>query len=281
MTRVSRAALLGACLQLAAACAAHRQVEPTLIPAPLVTALVSDRAVVARTAPVYSVGTLPPGYPSTLVPGAPARIVGGMSNTDQLTVVFADTTRRLAPILDELFQHAGFTRPPSPPRSGFSNGGPDRFNFFCSDSAYVSAEQLAGANRNLVRVTYRPYRGNMRCPVSAAPQRQPEELTIPALTAPPGVHVGRSGGGSGSADVHSNAEVTGSGLVPSAILAHYAAQLTAAGWHAAPAAISDRLAAQFFEATTPSGSTWEGVLMAVGGGNALTLSLNMNPRGIR
>jgi len=120
-----------------------------------------------------------------------------------------------------------------------------------------------------VRVTYRPYRGNMRCPVSAAPQRQPEELTIPALTAPPGVHVGRSGGGSGSADVHSNAEVTGSGLVPSAILAHYAAQLTAAGWHAAPAAISDRLAAQFFEATTHRFQNLRKLLLRVSSSNVL------------
>jgi hypothetical protein len=60
------------------------------------------------------------------------------------------------------------------------------------------------------------------------------------------------------------------------ILAHYAAQLVGAGWAAAAPAISERVAAQFFEAKTASGDRWEGVLMAVGGGSAMTLSLTMH-----
>lgn len=272
----------GAFISLGAGCASGPQVQPSLVPAPLVNAVFDDRLVSTSAAPVYSVGAVPTSYPARLVPGAPARVIGGMTTRDQVIVVFADSSRRLAADVDDLLRRSGFTRPAPPRTSGFSSAYAPTNNILCSDSASASVEQLTGANRNLARVTYRPFRAGYSCPVAPpAFVSSPEQLVIPALTPPPGVRVGSSGGGSGGDNVHESADVTGSDLVPSTILAHYAAQLTAAGWRGKPPAMGDGIAAQYFEATTPGGSVWSGVLMAVGGGKTLSLSLNMKLKSYR
>ena len=263
-------------LAVAPGCASRGAPAPASIPAPLAAALIEDRAGPARAPREFTVGTLPPGYPAMLVPPGPVRIVGGMTAGDQITVVFADSTRRLAAVVEQQFEHAGFTRPAPSPGSGFSSGsGP--YSFFCKDSAMVSAQPLTGSERNFVRVSYRRVRGRSSC---ATLDREPlaGHLQLPALTPPPGVHVRRSGSGHGGARVSSHAEVSGTALVPAAIVAHYAAQLVAAGWTASEPAISARVAARFFETKDSAGGAWEGVLVAAGGETALTVTLNMERR---
>jgi hypothetical protein len=199
-----------------------------------------------------------------------------MAAGDQITVIFADSTRRLAAVPEQHFEHAGFTRPAPSPGSGFSSGsGP--YSFFCKDGATVSAQPLTELERHLVRVSYRRVRGRSSCDTFHR-EPLPGYLRLPALTPPPGVHVRRSGGGSGGSGVNSHAEVSGTALVPAAIVAHYAAQLVAAGWTASEPAISARVAAQFFEAKDTAGAAWEGVLMAAGSETALTVTLNMQRR---
>ena len=198
-----------------------------------------------------------------------------MTTGDETVAVFADSTRRLAAVFEQLFAQTGFTRPPPTPGSGFSPGsGP--YSHFCGDSGTVSVEPLSGSNRTFARVTYRRARGPGSCRLE--PAHSTGVLDLPELRAPAGVHVSRSGGGSGSDGVHSNAEMTGADLVPSTIIAHYAGQLVAAGWTAAPPALSERVAAQYFEAKDTSGAPWEGVLMASGSKNELTISLTMHAR---
>jgi len=149
-------------LVAASACSANRAVVTTSIPAPLVTALINDRGAATRPSPDFAVGSLPKGYPSVLVPSGPVTIVGGMTNGDEIVAVFADSTRRLAAVLEQLFGQAGFTRPPPTPGSGFmARSGP--YSYFCKDSATVAAEPLTGANRNLVRVNYHVVRGQRAC----------------------------------------------------------------------------------------------------------------------
>lgn len=267
-------AILASVLVIAAGCVGNPQGAPTSLPAPLVTALISDRGEATRPTPVYTVGTLPPGYPATLVPSGPVNIVGGMKSGDQIVAVFADSTRRLAAVFEELFTQAGFTRPPPTPGSGFM-GGSGPYMYSCRDSMMVSVEPLTGPERNLARVFVRTLRGYDPCkPFGGPPQR--DQLTLPELIPPSGVHMRLSGGGSGGDGVDSRGTMTGTSLVPSAILSHYAGQLVAAGWTAAAPAISERLAAQFLQAKDASGAPWEGVLMAVGGGTTMTVSLNMH-----
>lgn len=263
-------------LVMAAVCPANGQAAPASLPTPLVTALIDDGGSAAGPYHEYSVETLPTGYPAALVPSGPVRIVGGMTTGDQIIAVFADSTRRLAAVFEQLFEQAGFTRPAPSPGSGFSSAsGP--YSFYCRDSAMVVAQPLTGPERDFVRVTYRRPRGYSACGTLDRAQSR-DELQLPELMPPTGAHVRRSGGGAGGGEVHSSAEMTGMGLVPSTVLAHYARQLVAAGWTAAAPAVSERLAAQFFEAKDASGAPWEGVLMTVGSGTAMQVSLTMNPR---
>lgn len=266
-------------LAIAAGCAHKPQVSPTSIPVPLVSALIDDRFFPTRAvSPKYSVGQLPLGYPRVLAPTGPVTIVGGMTTGDETIAVFADSTRRLAVVMEQLFEQHGYRRPQPTPGSGFSSAsGP--FSYFCGDSGTVSVEPLAGANRASVRVTYRR-QGSGYCR-SNEPTREPDQLALPELKPPAGVHVSRSGGGRGSDGVRSTAEMTGSDLSAPTIVAHYSAQLVGAGWTAETPAVSQRVAAQYFIAKDASGGSWEGVLMASGSRTALTLSLTMHPKASR
>jgi hypothetical protein len=243
--------------------------------------LLSDRGV--QQATQFSVGVLPPGYPTTLVPSGPVHIVGGMTSAaGEMIVVLADSTRRLPAVMEQLFEQNGFTRPPPSRGSGFSPGFGSSSSYFCKDSAMVLAMPLAGAERNFVRITYRVSHGRfggcggMR--PSYATSESDVRLELPPLTAPSGVRVGLSGGGGSSSGVHSDAEMTGQGIVVADVLSHYSKQLVAAGWTASAPAIGERLAAQFFEAKDAKGGAWEGVLMVAGTATAIKLSLEMNPR---
>lgn len=260
---------------IAAGCAGNRQTAPAALPVPLVTALLTDRGAATRAVPQYTNGTLPPGYPAALVPTGPVRILGGMQAGDEIVAVFSDSTRRLAAVLEQLFQAAGFSRPAPTPGAGFSAAsGP--YSYFCGDSGTVSAEPLTGSNRNAARVTYRRLVGRNSCSMFRPPPPS-GQLQLPELLPPAGVWVRGSHGGGSEGEINSSADMTGSALVPSTILAHYAAQLVAAGWTAAEPAVSARLAGQVFEAKNATGAPWEGVLMATGSATAMTISLSMHP----
>jgi hypothetical protein len=258
-------------------CAANKQVAQTFIPAPLVTALVgSGGGVSAGASPNYSVAALPAGYPRNLVPTGPVRIVGGMTAGDETVAVFSDSTRRLAAVFEELFVERGFKRPAPTVGSGFMPGSGPGF-FFCDDSATVAVAPLTGENRGSARVTYRRVRGRPPCEMHQ-PLRSADGLKMPELKPPPGARVGASHGSGGTSEASSGAEITGTNLEATAIVAHYAGQLAAAGWTASPPAISDRVVAQYFEAKDASGVPWEGVLMALGSKTKLDVSLAMHPR---
>lgn len=248
-----------------------------VLPVPLVTALLDGRFNSLRAGPSYAVGELPSGFPSALVPSGPVRIVGGMATGTDVVAIFADSTRRLAAVFEDVFAGAGYTRPPARKGAGFSAGSGSS-SLFCKDSAMVQAEPLVRTNRDLTRVTYSRLRNGASCSGMTSEPPDPGSLTLPELVPLAGTRVASSRGGSSSASVSSEAQVTGAALVPSVILAHYTAQLVAAQWTAAPPAVSARVAAQFFEAKGESGTIWDGILMAVGTDRALTLTLTMRPR---
>ena len=276
---MSPKALLATCGVVAlAACATARPTPPPSLPVPLVTALLNDRGV-TRPAPAYAVGALPPKYPGDLVPTAPATIVGGMTNGDEVIAVFADSTRRLSAVLEQVFEHAGFTRPPPAAGAGFTQrSGP--YTYFCRDSATVMAEPMTGPSRSLVRVTYRVIRGRFPCAATTTgPPPDSLALHLPELSPPPGIRATGTHGSYSGSGMSSGADLVGIAMVPAAILSHYASQLVAAGWTGAAPAISEHLAAQVFEAKAPSGATWEGILMFYGSDTAMTASLAMHPRG--
>jgi hypothetical protein len=280
LTRLLTLASLSLCL---AGCATHQLPPPGMVPTPLVDALMTDRGGMPGAAPDISIGVLPAGFPGALIPDGPVHVVGGMKNAGEITAIFADSTRRLAAVFEQLFAQRGFTRPETQRASGF-RAGFGAATYFCNDSAMVSAAPLGGAERNFARVTYRVSHGPQTCGAYGSRPVPIDEdtLALPALTAPPGVRVRGTGGGGGSSGINSNAEMTGQGIVLADVLAHYTSQLVAAGWTAAGApAIGGRVAAQFFEAKGSKGVRWHGVLMIAGDATAIQLTLNMSSRPIQ
>lgn len=265
MTR--RNAMLLAGGLLASTACAHQKPATQLLPAALVAALSGDgpRATQQR----YTVDSLPSEFPKALRPSG-VRIVGGLTRGSQTLGVFADSSRLLAPVFDQLALQMGLRHPPVRPNSGFSSSGYGGSGRLCNDSALVYIAPTS--DPHVVTVSYQQLRG-MGCD---ARDRGPD-LVIPALKPPPGVRVGISGGGYGS-DVHASADVTGTDLTPGPILDFYAAQLVAAGWKADAPAVSDRVAAQFFEARSTAGQPWEGTMIVIGSGTSLSLTINMRPK---
>lgn len=270
----ARTALL---LFVTASCASRPRPSGDALPVSLVSALVNQPVGNGiRPDRRFTVGTLPPGFPATLVPPGPVRIVGGMASRAGIVAVLADSTRRITAVLEDHFEAAGFRRPPESPGSGFSPGsGP--YRFFCNDSATVSAEPLTGEERNFARVSYRPARGCASAP-RQSPERPDVRLALPALVPPAGVTVRGSGNSSGGNEVESRGRASGAAIVPDTLLRHYATQLVAAGWTAAPPAHGVNVAAQHFEAKDAAGAAWHGVLLVAGSGTSARLALTMERR---
>ena len=255
---------LALALLTSAACA-HKKPATQQLPAPLVAALSGDGP---RSTLRYTVDSLPSNFPLALRPSG-VKVVGGMRRGSQVLGVFSDSSRPLTPVFQRLAEQMGLRQPAPRPRSGFSSfsGGTGQF---CNDSASVYISPTSDAN--VVTVSYQALRG-MGCDS----RDTGPDLVIPELTPPPGVRVPSAGGGSGNG-VDARAEMTGTDLKPGNILEHYAKQLVAAGWKADAPAVSDRVAAQFFEARSTSGHMWEGTLIVTGSGRSLNLTINMLPR---
>jgi hypothetical protein len=261
-----------ACPPLAPAVA---QSSVPAIPAPLVSALLAGNRGAARATPTFYVSELPTGFPTALIPAGPVRIVGGMRSDGELVVVLADSTRRLAAVFEQTIQEAGFKHPPTDPGAGFSGGG-GPYRYFCRDSTTVSVEPLAGAERDFIRVAYRVGRTATSC-VPMPPRESHGVLKLPPMTAPAGMQAMSSGGGSGTSEVTSSAELSGGGLNAAVIVAHYAAQLRTSGFTVGTPADGSQVSSRYLEATDAQGGRWRGAMIAFESGTSVSISLMMRP----
>jgi hypothetical protein len=267
----------GALLVLASLIAvpAGAQSEPAAIPTPLAVALVAGAGSIAPTSARVVVGTVPAGWPAALVPTAPAYVVGGMSVGRRLVAVFADSTSRPAATFEKLLEDAGWSRPTAHEPGGFMRGG-GRFSSYCRDSAEVVPTAVPGFGKSrFVHVTYSVGR-RMSCSVTRPQEADVPGLAIPTLDPPPGATVVAASGSHGG-EVESRAQLRDSSRTAAAVAAHYAAQLVAAGWVASPAATSERVAAQPFDARDQKGLSWTGLLTVTASGDRHDLSLRMKP----
>lgn len=249
------------------------------LPADLVTALFVGTNATGGSAVQYYVGAPPPGWPSALLPAPPAVMVGGMKSTRQLTTVFADSTARL-PLSAYLkrIEDAGWTKPAMDDAAGFQSGD-DRYGFWCSDSARVTATLVPGAGSMAnVRVTYVPMPRGTCVPTPRASAGRPRAslLTLPVLRPPAGVRFTTSGGSSGSNSLTSSTGLVDATIDAAAVLAHYSAQLTAAGWRTYAPTLKPTFVAQLFEARDDSGATWRGTLLVVPNGTTRDVTLMMS-----
>jgi hypothetical protein len=255
-------------------CTLEAQTEAAQLPVPLVTALMAGNRYSSSATGRYFVGALPPGWPADLVPPPPASVVGGMTSGTQLIAVFSDTTRRFLARYLKRLADAGWTEPTMERGTGFQSNGGGSYGFFCRDSARIAAIAAPGATSGaFVHVTYQ------RVDVSSCVKRytpmRVSALDLPTLTPPPDVWPTTSGGGGGESEQSSHTHLVGAGLTPTAIAAHYAALLVAAGWTVDAPATADAIAAQAVRAHDKDGKLWSGSLIVVTAGSGRDVSLSM------
>ena len=260
-------------LAAAAPCLAQGTQAP--LPASLVTALFSGMESVGR-GTVYTIGEPPAGWPIELQPSG-GTVVGGMAQGRTLVAVFADTSPHPLTAYHTRLRDAGFTQPAPRAGNGFnSSGGP--FNWYCRDSTVVTARMAPGPEgTSYLRVSYAPgMRASCSTPQPSFP-RSKTVLELPSLPPPAGVRSGRGGGSAGENEVSSEGVLDERTLAPSALLAHYAKLLTAAGWTAMGVTSDSSTAAQLFRARDTSGRTWHGVLSIFATTTGRELMLEMRP----
>jgi hypothetical protein len=248
-------------LALAVAVPCSAQTGPSSLPADLVTALFAGGQAVGRGA-TFSVGELPAGWPAALNPPGSSPL-GGMAYGRTLVALFADTARRPLANYLAFLGEAGYSQPAPQGGSGFmSSRGP--YAWHCRDSTNVVATMVpAPANTRWLRVSYTTGIATAcvtREPAHPAPPRAQSTLALPELPPPAGLSAGRAGSGASENEVSSYTVLSGTSVSPAALLEHYTALLTAAGWTAAGATSDSTAAAQLFRARDSSGRTWHGVL---------------------
>lgn len=267
-------------LALAATCTTtsiSAQSSTRMLPEPLVNALMGSLGSGGTVdPPQYFVGTLPTGFPAALVPSGPVTVMGGARTGYVTVVVLADSTRRLAPVIEALFESAGFARPATTPASGF-NAASEPFRFFCKDSLQLAVDPVLENDREMARITMRRARGQA-CAMFTYPSPATATLKAPVLRPLAGTHVSDSGGGQGSGYLDIGAVVAGASLETSAILAHYTAQLAKAGWTLSTPAISPRVSVEYLEAADDVGKRWWGTLMVSGTPSTMDVKLVMRSR---
>jgi hypothetical protein len=220
----------------------------------------------ASAPPHYFVSRVPDGWPSALIPEA-ASVVGGMNRGSALSAVFAypgnsaDALRTYRQLLDR----AGWKRPVMErAASGFQSNG-DSFSYYCRDSAHVSVVPITGTpSSSYVHVSIQIDRGH------ACAERErgawTPDLTLPALTAPQGVQMTVTHGSGSTDQIESGARLVDAAMTPGALVAHYGAQLAAAGWTVSVPLANERIATQTLDARDKNGKTWTGAITAIARG---------------
>nr|MDQ2665151.1 hypothetical protein [Gemmatimonadota bacterium] len=273
-----RAACL--CLAFSTAPVIAAQSPSTQVPPALVSALLAIRNSGTATNVQYFVGTPPPGWSSAGLPPIDAPVIGGLSADGALVTVFSDSARRVSTLLRERLDSAGWTQPDyGANRGGFVDVAGPMVRFVsgtvCHGSSSASAYPGRGnpfGSSDLV-VSVQAY--NPSCDTAEIMRRMPRGLPIPLLVAPPQTRWRGGNSDSNTDDVMSSAQFQDSATPVSVLLAHFSAQLIAAGWTAAESAERDRFAARMFDVRDKEGHEWAGALTVTAAGNVRVASVIM------
>lgn len=265
----------GACLLATGAASLRAQAAPATIPVPLALVLFGMEYMDPATLQL-SVGAPPAGWPAELQPpGVP--VAGGVRMNGGLTSVFDDTARTALASYQRLLESRGFVRHVSNEGGFQSGGGPG--DFYCRDSVLVAPSMTRSGQRRMLRVSYSISSRDSRYGCGAAPQRAESRpaLVIPKLTAPPGAQSRGGSSGSGSSGTEANDLVIDSTRVASAVIAHYVAQLAAAGWTISPPVADPLVGAAALDAKDSTGTDWHGLITVRSSGSRHRVSIVMKP----
>jgi hypothetical protein len=263
-----------------AAPALRAQGEPATIPTVLASALLGGIGEIAGAGPHFVVDRVPPSWPSALVPPAGARVVGGVTFGPMRMAVFR-YPRAVDPIasFEPVAKRAGFkpfdTRSDVP---GFALERRPEPAMFCGDSGSLAIVRIdSTATMRTVGVTIMRDREAAGCGTGAMEtvKERGAPLQIPTLHAPRGVAVrpGSRGWSNDSMELSAQLDTT---LSADAMLAHYSAQLTAAGWKALGApARAEGMAAQQLSTRDASGTDWRGAVFVITVGDRRDVLLRM------
>jgi hypothetical protein len=271
--RAVRAAV--AAIALPAVAAAQSPAADSLtIPRELLGALLDLSG--ART-PEILVGRLPDGFPAALADSSRAVMggvsYGGAAATGVLTTAAAPDAATRAVV--ERMQRDGWTQPSASREfGGFVTSAGMRPTPLCRDSValFVSAHArpVGGSLVQVMRTSAR----NAMCVRDPGMRRfEPIDFPIPALTPPPGVRTvgGGNSQSSSSGGLTSDDErveertvstLLATALSPDSVVAHYAAQLAAAGWTGGAATRAEGVAMRVLTFRDDQGRVVQGVLTA-------------------
>ena len=267
-----RLTVVGLLLLLSAA-PVTAQSDSTLMPIPLVTALMAGSQYGSPRVTRYVVARTPVGWPAALVPPS-ASVVGGMTTGSQLIAIFADTTKRFLANYLKALADSGWKQPIVDNGGGFQSSPGGRSSWYCRDSSRVSAMAVPGATTGaFIYVAYQ--RVDLpACMNQFRVPRSTSQLELPTLTPPSGIgSMGASSSGRGD-EVSARTRLAPD-LSTAVVLAHYAAQLKAAGWKTEAPVTNAGIAAQLLQANDKDGKTWNGWLLVAFTGSAIDVSILM------
>jgi len=246
--------------------------NPPTVPTELVQALLGRGEYDTGRAPRLFVGRAPDGVPSSVTSIEGGTVLGGMEEGRNAVVVLAFTLppNQVVLSVDRQLRARGWNPPPPPPdvdRGGFVSSayGTPFGNAYCSDSTSLAITSIpAPRGGTYLKITQQRNPQFSFCrPSDRARFLFGTQFKFPALLPPPGMisHGGGSGSGGNSSSI--SARLSGP-LKPAELVAHYRAQLDAAGWRTRPpVTVADEAAVAYVEASDSTRAVWHGLMTAL------------------
>ena len=243
--------------------------NPASIPTELALALLEGAEFGSGRQPRIVVGHAPEGMLESVMSFEGGTVIGGLTSERNAIVIFAFTLppNQVVLSLDRQLLARGWTPPPSPEstRGGFvSSAYVSAFgNVYCRDSMPLFVTSLpAPAGGTYLKLAQRRDR-DFVCRPREGERFSAVEFKYPVLLVPPGMSSHSSGSSSGGGSSSINTRLTGP-LKPAEALAHYRAQLDAAGWLTrSPGTSGADAAIAYVEAPDSTKVVWRGMLTAV------------------
>jgi len=256
--------------------------EPVTIPTVLAQVLMMPLAQVFGDRPHYVVGRTPQGWPRALTAPASAKLIGGVKYGPISATVYR-VPRRVNAVewYERMLTNAGYKRGDvrPGPRGGFTSGEPRLTTAWCSPTGNATMgvfDSTATSRIIFVSVASRPVTA-AGCGDEDPPGmgRKPP-LEIPALAAPFGVTAMPGGTGWSNDNMRTSVSVDTT-MSADSILAHYARQLTAAGWKVGKRLSDGSSALQPVSVRDPRGREWVGALTMISAADRREVVLSMMP----
>ena len=245
--------------------------NPPSIPTELALALLEGGEYGANRQPRVVVGRPPYGMVQSAMSFEGGTVLGGVTYSRSSVIVFAFTLppNQVVLSVDRQLHARGWSPPPPPP--GSDRGGFVSTNYsssvgyaYCADSTGITLASMPAPNGGtyLKLTQVRNEQFNFCLPRERARIFSGTEFKFPVLLPPPGMSSQGGGGGSSGNSSSITAQLFGP-LKPAELIAHYRAQLDAAGWRTeTPVTIGDAAVA-YVEAADSARVAWRGMMTAL------------------